>query len=461
MTMKQTQTRITIIFSAVAVVLVLLAIVTEPKQVTPDAFSDLGEEFFPEFTDPNAARTLEVIEFDEETGSARPFKVTYQGGRWTIPSHYDYPADGKDRLAKTAASVIGIAKGDFRTDNVSDHAACGVIDPLDESVVELKGRGKRVTIKGENDVVLADLIIGKSYEDRENFHLVRLPDQKRVYGALIDVDISTKFSDWIESDLLKVEKEELRSITLKDYSINEATKKLEMRDELVVEKQADDAWAANGMTDEQEVDKYKMNNFLKALDELSIVGVRPKPQGLTASLRQSSGQVKINTSDLMSLQSKGFYFTGDGLLRSNEGEMVAVTSRGVSYTLRFGEVAYGSEFEVSAGSQDEGEDVKGPGENRYLMITSNFDEAVFEEPPLPANTDFQEKPDSMWTAEDHRMKSMQMAHDEWETNLAEGRRLSDELNSRFAEWYYVISADSYHKLRLTRDDLLKDKPKQN
>ena len=202
--MKQTQTRITIIFSVVALVLVLLAIVTEPKQVSPDAFSDLGEEFFPNFKDPNAARTLEVIEFDEETGSARPFKVTFQGGRWTIPSHYDYPADGKDRLAETAASMIGITKDDFRTDNVADFAACGVIDPLDESVVELSGRGKRVTIRGDNDVVLADLIIGKSYDDRKNFHLVRVPGQKRVYGSLIDVDISTKFSDWIESDLLKI-----------------------------------------------------------------------------------------------------------------------------------------------------------------------------------------------------------------------------------------------------------------
>jgi hypothetical protein len=459
--MKQTQTRITLIFSAVAVVLVLLAIVSEPRQVTPDAFSDLGEEFFPNFTDPNAARTLEVIEFDEQTGSARPFKVTFQGGRWTIPSHYDYPADGKDRLAETAASVIGITKDDFRTDNASDHAACGVIDPLDESVVELRGRGKRVTIKGENDVVLADLIIGKSYEDRENFHLVRVPGQKRVYGSLIEVDISTGFSDWIEADLLKVEQEELQKINLKDYSINETTQKVETRDELALVKEIDDTWVATDMSDEQEVDKYQMNNFIKALDELSIVGIRPKPEGLSVSLQQSSGQVRISTSDLLSLQSKGFYFTGDGLLRSNEGEMVAVTSNGVSYTLRFGEVAYGSGFEVSAGTAAETGEAKGPGENRYLMITTSFDETVFTEPPLPENTDFLERPDSVWTAEDHRMKSLQLAHDEWETNKRDGLELSDELNSRFAEWYYVISADSFHKLRLTRDDLLKDKPKPN
>ena len=226
-------------------------------------------------------------------------------------------------------------------------------------------------------------------------------------------------------------------------------------------KDQDGTWAATDMAENQEVDKYKMNNFTKALDDLSIVGVRPKPEGLSASLQQSSGQVRINTSDLLSLQNKGFYFTGDGLLRSNEGEIVATTTKGVSYTLRFGEIAYGSEFEVSAGDEEEAGEAKGPGENRYLMITASFDGSVFNEPPLPANTAFLEKPDSLWSAEDHQMKSLQMAHDEWEKNMKEGRELSDELNSRFAKWYYVISADSFQKLSLTRADLLKDKPKPN
>ena len=73
--------RKTMVFGAAGVVLVLIAIVTSPKQLTPDAFFDQGEPFFADFTDPNAARTLEVIDFDEETGSARPFKVTFAGGR--------------------------------------------------------------------------------------------------------------------------------------------------------------------------------------------------------------------------------------------------------------------------------------------------------------------------------------------------------------------------------------------
>ena len=46
-----------------------------PSDITPEAFLDQGEKFFPEFTDPNAARSLEIVEIDPQTGSPKPFKV--------------------------------------------------------------------------------------------------------------------------------------------------------------------------------------------------------------------------------------------------------------------------------------------------------------------------------------------------------------------------------------------------
>ena len=65
-----------------AVILAAVAFLTAPKNITPNAFLDQGEAFFPDFEDPNTARTLEVIEFDDETAAARPFKVTNQNGLW-------------------------------------------------------------------------------------------------------------------------------------------------------------------------------------------------------------------------------------------------------------------------------------------------------------------------------------------------------------------------------------------
>jgi hypothetical protein len=450
--------RKTVVFVGAAVVLLALVLVTAPKRVTPDAFFDQGEAFFPEFTDPNAARTLEVIDFDEETGEALPFKVTFSDGRWMIPSHHNYPADGEDRLAQTAAGVIGITKDDFRTDNPADHAACGVIDPVDDSSPSLEGRGQRVTIRGENDVVLADLIIGKSFEGRENFRLVRVPGQKRVYGAQIDIDISTKFSDWIESDLMKIDKEEIDHVVLKDYSIDERTGKLDVRDEVVLERESD-VWSAAKMKDNEEINRTTMFNLVKAIDEVSIVGVRPKPAGLSATLAKMEEGTSITQGDMLSLQSKGFYFTRDGRLVSNEGELQVRSSDGVTWTLRFGEVVYGSGLQVTAGGESADPDGGGEGlaENRYLMITTSFDPSLFPEPEKPENTDFTTKPDSLWTEQDYRMQSIQAAYERWEEKVEAGLQRSQELNERFGPWYYVITSESFEKLNLDRSDVLKEK----
>lgn len=446
----------TLIFAVTAIALALLAFVTAPKKVTPNAFLDQGEPFFPNFTDPNEATSLEVINYDDETGEAIPFKVVFSGGKWSIPSHYDYPADGKERLAKTAAGVIALRKDDFRSDNVADQEACGVIDPIDETAVALKGRGKRVTITGSNEQVLADVIIGKAVPEREGFYFVRMPGQKRIYAARVDLDVSTKFSDWIEADLLKVEKNDINQIVLKDYSINERTGTVNQRDVVTLKKEGD-KWATDRMSAGQEVDDSKTNTLLSALDELQIVGVRPKPAGLSNSLKKSEAGVEITTQDMLSLQSKGYYFARDGSLLSNEGEMQARTNAGVVYTLRFGEVAYGTGFEVSAGGDTVRQSLAGPAENRYLFITASFDPSQLKEPPKPANTDFLSKADSLWSDSDRKNKELHDVHEAWRQKFTRGQMAVDELNNRFANWYYVISEESFKKLRLTRADLVKAK----
>ncbi len=437
-----------------ALLLAALALVTAPRQKMPDAFFDQGETFFPDFTDPNTATTLEVVSWDENSGGAVPFKVTFQGGRWTIPSHYDYPADGKDRLAKTAASLIGITKDDFRTDNAADYEACGVVDPLDAGHVGAGGRGTRITIKGENGVVLADLILGKAFEGREGFRLVRVPDEKRVYGSRVNVDVSTTFKDWIESDLMFIDKDEIDRLVLKDYSIDESTGRLDMRDEVTLSREADE-WKMSKVPASKEADSYKINTLVRTIDELAIEDVRPKPEGLTASLSRASGGVSITQSDMLSLQEHGFYFARDGRLVSNEGEVLARTADGVLYTLRFGEVAVGTAVAAAqAGTQP-------AGENRYLMISASFDPSLFPEPARPSSRSFENKADSVLTLEERRQKDIQAEHDRWQARIDAGQSRADELNDRFAKWYYVISGASFDALHLKRSDLLRDKPKQS
>ena len=449
----------TLYFGGAAVLLALIAFISSPKRVTPEAFIDTGELFFPDFQDPNEATTLEVVEYNEETGTPVPFKVTFKDGQWTIPSHYDYPADAKDRLSKTAAGVIGIRKDEFRSDNVTDHEALGVIDPLDETVTTLKGRGTRITLKNANGNVLADFIMSKNIEGKKKLRYVRVPGQKRVYASKVDIDLSTKFADWINKDLLEVTKADINKVILKDYSINERSGTVQNRDVVVLSRDGSN-WKAKKMGKTQEVDKTKMNNLLTAIDELSIVGVRPKPQGLTKSLTKSSAGMKVKTEGMLSLQSKGYYFTRDGQLLSNEGEIQAQTLDGVTYTLRFGEVVYGSGLAVTAGTDNNNEKTdKDTAENRYLFVTTQFDGSQFKEPPLPKNTAFKTKADSLWTDADKQNKKIQDTHDQWQKKIERGQKLSDDLNERFAKWYYVISNDNFKKLHLKRKDLIKKKEK--
>ena len=444
------------IFAGTAVLLALLAWLTTPKPATPDVFLEKGEPFFPEFTNPNDATSLEVVAFDEETAEAKPFKVVNHNGLWTIPSEHDYPADGKDRLAKTAAGVIGIKKDDISTDNVSDYEACGVIDPLDEGATSLKGRGKRITIRGKNDQILADLILGKEVPDRKGFHYVRLPDQKRVYVSKVDLDISTDFNDWIEKDLLEVDRAAIDKVVLRDYSIDERTYAVDQRDTVNLENSGG-SWKMKKVPPGKEIDTSVMSSMLGALDDLKIVGVRPKPAGLSEQLTRSGEGMEISQSDLLSLQSAGYYFARNGALLSNEGEVEVGTRDGVLYTLRFGEIVSG-QGEGSSGASASAQNGKtGAGENRYLFITTEFDPSGIPEPPKPANMDFQKKAQSDLTDADKKNKELDEAHEAWEKRMKDGKKKVDDLNARFAKWYYVIPADAYSKVHLNRAGLLKPK----
>ncbi len=443
-------------FGGAAILVVALALGTGPSRSAPDAFFDVGETFFPEFTDPEAATSLEVVEFDEDTAAAALFRVINRDGLWTIPSHHDYPADGKERLANTAAGMIAITKDDFRSDNVTDHEAFGVIDPLDESVTSLRGRGRRVTFKGPSEEVLADLIIGDRVEGRPGLNFVRVPDQNRVYAARTDIGISTNFNDWIETNLLEVERDDVKRVELNEYQVDEGTGSVRRRGEFIVDWVEQDVWTANDVPDGKEVDYVQMNLLVGGLMGINIVGVRPKPEGLSGNLRQAFEERAITNADLQTMQARGFYPTQAGEMLSNEGELKVRTDLGVLYTLRFGEILYGSGNAVAIGDETSDDEESGTGENRYVLINAELDAEAVPEPERPANRDFENKAESQWTDGDRENRERADLHAQWERRTADGRARAEELATRFARWYYVVSAGSYNRVHKSRDDLLKD-----
>ena len=38
----------------------------------------------------------------------------FKDKKWVIPSHYNYPADAKDRLSKTSAALMDLTKDTIR-----------------------------------------------------------------------------------------------------------------------------------------------------------------------------------------------------------------------------------------------------------------------------------------------------------------------------------------------------------
>ncbi|MXY25498.1 MAG: DUF4340 domain-containing protein [Acidobacteria bacterium] len=429
------ETKKTLAIAGVAILLGVVAFASAPRRAVPDLFFDVGEPFFPEFTDPEAAATLDVVEFDEDTASATPFQVTNEDGLWTIPSHHGYPADGAERLSNIAADIISLTKEDFRSDNVADHEALGVIDPTDLTATSLVGRGTRVTVKDATGETLADLVVGRPVEGRPGLRFVRSPDQKRVYSARFEADISTRFEDWIEQNLLEVERDQVVHMVLNEYQVDEVTRRASPPRTFTVDKVDDTTWTGDSVPAGQEVDYVQMNLLVGAVMNMQIAGVRPKPEGMTGNLRDAAMAGRISREDITDLVNKGFYPTADGGLLSNEGELLVRTTEGVLYTLRFGEIVYGRGDAVLLGDETSDDAETGPGENRYVFIEAEFDEAGLGPEPPASETD---------------------AHASWERRVREGQEKADRLATRFARWYYVVAAGSYDRIHKPREEFLKD-----
>jgi len=90
-------------------------------------------------------------------------------------------------------------------------------------------------------------------------------------------------------------------------------------------------------------------------------------------------------------------------------------------------------------------------------VTSSFQPELFAEPKQPTNLEFQGKEQADLSDDDKANKDLFDAHEAWKKKIEEGTLKSEELNQRFAGWYYVISSESFDKLHLQRSDLVKKK----
>lgn len=446
----------TMVFVATAVVLAALAggsyFLNQPTNSAE--FEMVGKPFFPDFETATDAKSLSVAALDPDTATLKRFRVENKEGVWRIPSHYDYPAEAAERLAATATSVMGIERESLAGRLASEHERLGVLDPLDEDVEDPESAGQRLTFKDSDDEVVVDFIIGKEIDEEvalsardapfgrqgnERYYYVRRADENPTYKVKLDIDLSTKFSDWIDPDLLRVGSNEVTRIEVNNYSIEEDRSNPLAQQRALFKNQGDvlklsrptsgGVWELEGLkADTEELQTGRVDDILGVLDELKIAGVRPKvkfmdkvlltadlklnrqpefekdPQGFGRAIDRLQGE----------LERRGFNLAGSSEkmeLVSQFGEMTFGTNKGVVYTMHIGKAVEGGEEAIEVGGAstdseksedsqskdevdakaDETEDSKAENSvdkeeeevnNRFLLVRVALDESLITPQPI-------------------------------------------------------------------------------
>jgi len=455
----------TLIFAGIAVVVTILAVATYPRQARMAPKEDEGKVLFAEFTDPEQANRIAIthvtgraqtglaaVSQGEEAADVRVFELARDGQTWTLPSHDNFPVAAEQRIRQAATSLIGLEVIRVASEFESHFRQYGVIEPKADGVnAGQDGVGKLVTIKDENANELAALIIGHSVRGQKGQRFVRVPGQNRVYTVKFDPRVySVKFEDWIQPRLLSLRPTDVSRFSIDDYSAQQRFRAIDNKPEMLMHKRlkaligwnldASEGWDTAAwsllklvefsggeyretqLADDEELDRQRIEQLARTLSSFGIVSAKRKPTGLSADVT-ADPQKLLDPAIGQSLAGSGFFTkmeAGQPGLVAASGELTVQTHRWVVYHLRFGGVA-------GFGGGGAGGKL-----NRFLMIHARLaDDEAFEGEGV--------------SAEDIKERK-QLAAAEVE-----------KLNEQFADWYFIISDDTFRQIRLGRSDLIKEK----
>lgn len=424
------QSNRTLVYVGVAVAALAVAYFTRPAPVAKEVTeADTELLLFPEFKDPTKAASLAIKRFNEDKLSFDEFEVVERNGVWTLPSHDNYPADAKDQVVRAATLLSDLRLTGIETNQAEgqQRERYGLMEPTIDNFQKSGGAsmGTRVTVRDAAKKDLADLIIGKEVPGKPDQRYVAVPGQNRIATIKVDVaKLSTKFSDWIETDLLKLGSVwDVSKLSLHDYSFDLERGPQDRSRMTFVRPQDKNEWQIVDLKqfdekdekyvsalpgEDEQLDSQKIDDMRSALNELKIVNVEKKPAKFRESLA-ATGDVNLTQETARSLQNKGFYLVRAGdddsprvAIVSTDGELTVSMKDGVEYLLRFGAVADfdkdGNEkpkADASSGSDKDGEkkdadsadkkdgesgDKGGINLHRYLFVTAQFNEEMIEKP---------------------------------------------------------------------------------
>lgn len=387
----------TLIFVGAAALLGVLALVFRPASLAPPELK-LDDKLFADIDDATAVDALEIVRYDKNAGGRQRLKVARGDGGWVIASHNDYPADAndaKDRIQDAALTLMDLKIVGLASELSSDHALLGVVSPEGNlaSQTDSEDIGTLVTLEDEAGRKLAKLIIGKPYPKFEGQRFVCKDGEKRVYTAKIDIDeFSSKFEDWIDTDLLGIHPPSIRQVTLKDYSaeivpvqrgnVIQLIPRRNSRSEMTLDwDQKQQLWKMQDfaefrdnqrlpakLAESEQLNKEKLDSLKSAIGQLKIIDAQAKPEELLAEIK-SDEDLLANERLSGLLMRRGFYPSRGELLGAN-GEVRVQTDDGVEYILRFG-----NESGIESGEEE-------AKLNRYLLVSARVAENQLQpEPP--------------------------------------------------------------------------------
>lgn len=401
----------TLLFILAAVVSVLAASWSRPTDVTYRVDDLIGKPLFAPF-EPEEATSMRIVRFDEETATLREFEVAEEKGVWSIPSKGGYPADAERQMAEASTGVVGLDILSIASQDASEHAEYGVVEPSPSLEVGQTGVGTRVTLESSSGKKLVDLVIGKAVKGADAQRYVRKPTQDVVYTVAVDPSkFSTKFEDWIEDDLLKINTWDIARVDIKDYSAELVMQgmrpalALDPRAELTIDyNDADSKWTPRELKeydrdaeayksfelgDNEELNEATLTDLKNAVGELKIVDVERKPTGLSGDLKAGEDLFKDKAS-IQSLMQRGFAPVGSASggteVMSSEGEVILTQKDGVEYVLRFGKLQLSDDEEAptedKAAEGEEADAKKATGVNRYLFVMARYNDSMIPAPEL-------------------------------------------------------------------------------
>ncbi|MEX0793944.1 MAG: DUF4340 domain-containing protein [Pirellulaceae bacterium] len=456
----------TVLFLGVASALAIGAVLSRPQNTTRSLDERVGQPLFEEFTDPLQPASMRITRYDPATLDVIPFEVTQTSKGWIIETKDGYPANATEQMALAANNLIDLKILDIVSDTAGQHAEFGVIEPNPDTLSASDiGVGKMVVIRDDKKKVLANLIIGVADTDKPENCYVRIPGQDPVYLVTLDPKVfTTDFTTWIDRDLLQINPFDVTSFRIRDYEsrvTQQGTVAATPRMDVILGIDEElNQWsllnlkeAAQGgrleesqLASTEKLNTQRLDDLRSALDELTITGVLAKPVALATALRTTEGLAGLRQSDLPTLVETGFLpgkppGSDEMALIGTNGELVIQTKDAIRYRLLFG-------------SREELEDGQ---ESRYLFVQAEIETALIPEPELVEVPEVKEGDDvdleAQAKARDDAIKANQRAEDQYRQRMNAAKRKKLELNTRFAEWYYLISEEDYQKIAIKRDQL--------